>query len=59
MTWFKTSDERPEQFVAVLAYFNGMYYAAFMGDDETWRMDEDNDEATTPTHWMPLPEPPK
>lgn len=44
MTWIKTSDELPEPFV---------------DDGGVWHMAEDGHDSTTPTHWMPLPEPPK
>lgn len=59
MTWVKTSDEKPKLWEAVWAYHSGYYYAAYLDNEGVWRMDEDCELATTPTHWMPLPEPPK
>lgn len=58
MTWIKTNDEIPDRHVAVLAYFRDKCYVAYC-EDGWWYMDEDGEPATTPTHWMPLPEPPK
>ena len=59
MTWVKTSDEKPKLWESVLACHGQAYYVAYLDNEGVWCMDEDSDEATTPTHWMPLPEPPK
>lgn len=59
MNWIKTSDETPEEYIAVLACFSGMRYLAYIDDKDNWCMEEDGAPATKPTHWMPLPELPE
>ena len=59
MSWIKTSDEKPELWEAVWAGHGEARYVAYIGLNEQWYMDEDGEPATTPTHWMPIPELPE
>lgn len=68
MGWINVNDRLPEQNVAVLAVFASgeMVVCRIYDIDETWvlwRAETDDgwecEMDFSPTHWMPLPEPPK
>lgn len=57
-TWIPVSERLPEHYKAVLVYRSSWVrpVMAYMREDNEFT---NNKEVFTPTHWMPLPEPPK
>ena len=59
MTW-QTIETAPKDGTEFLAYWSGSKCFSLVGwYNDRWHETETPAEVSTPTHWMPLPEPPK
>lgn len=60
--WISVKDRLPNNSSRVLAYPNTVGEAGtalYWENPQMWQDLEDHTEPWTPTHWIPLPEPPK
>ena len=60
MHWVSVHDRLPEKEGTVLAWYGApsfSYVLCCLDEDGNWQ-EEGTGEGATPTHWMPLPEPP-
>lgn len=56
MKWINIEDQLPKKHTDVLIFDEDSMSVGFIGSEGDWIIDS---AGLKPTHWMPLPEPPK
>lgn len=58
-SWISVKDRLPEHSVNVLTFEAGIYKVNAVSNYSQWWWDSDEGFERNPSHWQPLPEPPK